>query len=187
MFKGFLVAETISLESVAPPQNLGNQVLLGWYLWQNPAFHLNWEQCSRQVPYRRSPTHYRGLVGWVILSIDGEYTSISRLVIPGFPVSQPISFILKPAQKLDCPTDSSGLKLEIFLETWFLPSGKQSHRFLPSAGKFSCVPTQLDSGRTMTYLDMPLLIPILATAYLLTIYLLLSFAGRNTRGSRSRS
>lgn len=112
---------------------------------------------------------------------------ISRLAIPGFPVSQPIGLILKPAQKPGCFTKSSGLKLEIFLETWFLPSGQQHRWFLPSAGKFSSVKKQLDSGRTMTYLDMPLLIPIVATAYLLTIYLLLSFAGRNTRGSRSRT
>ncbi|AFY83681.1 hypothetical protein Oscil6304_4152 [Oscillatoria acuminata PCC 6304] len=42
------------------------------------------------------------------------------------------------------------------------------------------------SGRTMTYTDMPLIIPVLATGYLLTIYLLLSLAGRHAKGSSSR-
>ena len=33
----------------------------------------------------------------------------------------------------------------------------------------------------MTFLDMPLIIPILAMAYVMTIYMLLSFAQKNSR------
>ncbi len=36
---------------------------------------------------------------------------------------------------------------------------------------------------TMTYVDMPLIIPILATGYLLTIYLLLVLAQRHVKPS----
>lgn len=42
-------------------------------------------------------------------------------------------------------------------------------------------PSLQRTGRTMTYHDIPLIIPILATGYLLTIYVLLSFAQRNAR------
>jgi hypothetical protein len=43
----------------------------------------------------------------------------------------------------------------------------------------------LTCGSTMTYTDMPLIIPLLATGYLLTIYLLLSLAQRTAKGGRS--
>lgn len=42
-------------------------------------------------------------------------------------------------------------------------------------------------GRTMTYSDMPLIIPILAMAYVMTVYLLLSFAQKNSRPSQGQS
>ena len=41
------------------------------------------------------------------------------------------------------------------------------------------------AAHTMIYSDMPLIIPILATGYLLTIYLLLVLAQRNSQGSPS--
>jgi len=43
----------------------------------------------------------------------------------------------------------------------------------------SITPYLIASHKTMTYGNMPLIIPILATGYLLTIYLLLGLAQRN--------
>ncbi len=37
----------------------------------------------------------------------------------------------------------------------------------------------------MSYFDMPLIIPILATAYVLGIYVMLHFAGRNATASHT--
>jgi hypothetical protein len=36
----------------------------------------------------------------------------------------------------------------------------------------------------MTYIDIPLIIPVLATGYLLMVYLLLKLAQRSTKGGR---
>ena len=45
----------------------------------------------------------------------------------------------------------------------------------------------LNSGRTMNYIDMPLIIPILAMAYVMTVYLLLSVAQKNSRLSQTQT
>ena len=55
----------------------------------------------------------------------------------------------------------------------------------PYSGKHSRF--RYTSGRTMTYSDMPLIIPILAIAYVMTVYLLLSFAQKNSRPSQKQS